>query len=140
MRNKRSAYLALCAVLLVFLFAAGGCGNEQKEETKIVNPIEITISIDYPDKSELEDIVEVPFKIEEGSTVLDAMQLYCNVNEMALTVETTGASVQGISGVENGDFFAQRTWQYQINGQLCSENESEKVLADGDALQWVYQK
>ena len=68
------------------------------------------------------------------------MQLYCNVNEMALTVETTGASVQGISGVENGDFFAQRTWQYQINGQLCSENESEKVLADGDALQWVYQK
>ena len=140
MRNKRSAYLALCAVLLVFLFTAGGCGNEQKEETKIVNPIEITISIDYPDKSELEDIVEVPFKIEEGSTVLDAMQLYCNVNEMALTVETTGASVQGISGVENGDFFAQRTWQYQINGQLCSENESEKVLADGDALQWVYQK
>ena len=124
MRNRRSAYLALCAVLLVFLFAAGGCGNEQKEETKIVNPIEITISIDYPDKSELEDIVEVPFKIEEGSTVLDAMQLYCNVNEMALTVETTGASVQGISGVENGDFFAQRTWQYQINGQLCSENES----------------
>ncbi len=140
MRNRRSAYLALCAVLLVFLFTAGGCGNEQKEETKIVNPIEITISIDYPDKSELEDIVEVPFKIEEGSTVLDAMQLYCNVNEMALTVETTGASVQGISGVENGDFFAQRTWQYQINGQLCSENESEKVLADGDALQWVYQK
>ena len=48
--------------------------------------------------------------------------------------------MEGINGVENGDYFAKRTWQYKINGQLCSEKESEKKLEDGDALEWVYQK
>lgn len=140
MKNKTAARMTVCALTLTLLFTAVACQAEPEEETPIANPIEITISIDYPDQSGQKDIEDVQFKIEENSTVLDAIQLYCNVNEISLTVDTTDASVQGINGVENGDYAAKKTWQYKINGRLCSDGENEKKLEDGDQLQWVYRK
>ena len=140
MKKRIPAGLIICALSVILLFTAVACQEEPEEETDIVNPIEITISVDYPERAGIDDVENAEFKIEENSTVMDAIQLYCNVNDMELTVETTGASVEGINGVENGDYFAKRTWQYKINGQLCSEKESEKKLEDGDALEWAYQK
>ena len=34
--------------------------------------------------------------LEEGSSVLDLTQLYCNVNDIPVTVETTNNYIQGI--------------------------------------------
>ena len=68
------------------------------------------------------------------------IQLYCNVNELPVTVETTDASIQGINGVTNGDYAAKRHWQYKINGELCKTPENEKILKDGDTLEWVFKK
>ena len=139
MKKKVLANLIICMLVLSSIFTATGCGKDQ-EETPIVHPINITISIDYPTKSGIEDVKEADFKIEENSTVLDAIQLYCNVNELPVTVETTDASIQGINGVSNGDFSSERHWQYKINGKLSETPENEKILNDGDTLEWVFRK
>lgn len=130
--------LCICTMLLLPLVLTASC-NSQKDDSPIANPIEITISIDYPDKAELTD-VEESFKIEENSTVLDAIQLYCNVNEIALTVETTDGSVNGINGVENNELYTNRTWQFTVNGTVSEEPANTVFLGNGDQLQWVYKK
>ena len=139
MKKKVLTNLIICMLVCSSIFVVTGCGKD-KEETPIVHPIKITISIDYPAKSGLDDVEEVDFKIEEDSTVLDAIQLYCNVNELPVTVETTDASIQGINGVDNGDYSAKRHWQYKINGELSETPENEKILKDGDTLAWVFNK
>ncbi|MGN0658027.1 MAG: DUF4430 domain-containing protein [Emergencia sp.] len=139
MKKKLFTSLIICLLLCSSVLIMAGCGDKA-EETVIVNPIEITLSITYPEKAEMEDISEELFKIEEDSTVLDAIQLYCNVNDMNITVETTGGDVQGIAGVENGDYGSSRIWKYKLNGELCDEPENQQVLKDGDTLEWVYRK
>ena len=139
MKKKILTNLIICMLLISSIFLITGCGKE-KEETPIVHPIRITLSIDYPAKAGIEDVEEADFKIEEDSTVLDAIQLYCNVHELPVTVETTDASIQGINGVTNGDYAAKRHWQYKINGELCKTPENEKILKDGDTLEWVFKK
>ena len=129
--------LALTAGCIIF---GSSCSKQTEEAAPVINPVEITVSIDFPKKADTEDITAEPFKIEENSTVLEAIQLYCNVADMPITVETTDGSIQGIGGVENGDFFADRTWQYKLNGELCTVAESQQKLEDGDVLEWVYRK
>ena len=140
MKRRILTRFLLCALALGCVVFTAGFGGQAEEASPVVNPIEITVSIDFPKKADLEDISGEQFKLEEGATVLEALQLYCNVADMPVTVETTDGSVLGIGGVENGDFHAERTWQYKLNGELCTAAESQQKLADGDVLEWVYRK
>ena len=63
MKKRKPICAILCIILLTSVFFMTGCGNEP-EEMEIINPITITISIDYPKKSNLDDVNEMPFKIE----------------------------------------------------------------------------
>lgn len=132
--------ISVCTILLLSLAMVTSCGENNNEEQPIINPIEITISIDYPDKAEIEDIEEETFKIEEDSTVLDAIQLYCNVNDIPLNIETTDGSVDGINDINNYILYTNRTWQYKINDELIDSPANTHILIDGDNLQWVYKK
>ena len=138
MKRRILTGFVLCALTVSCLLLASGCGGDAEEAAPVINPIEITVSIDFPKKAELEDVSDEPFKIEENSTVLEAIQLYCNVADMPITVETTDGSVQGIGGVENGDYYSSRIWQYKLNGELCTVAEAQQKLQDGDVLEWVY--
>lgn len=102
--------------------------------------MEITLSIDYPKSAEMEDVKAVPFKIEEGSSALETIELYCNVNEMPVAVEITGGTVIGINDLLNGDVFANRTWKYMVNGELMEKSARKVILEDGDSLEWIYTK
>lgn len=139
MKKRTLANLIICLLVFSSIFVVTACGKDT-EETPIVHPIEITMSINYPQKADLEDVKDVIVRVEEGSTVLEAIQIYCNVNELPVTVETTDASIQGINGVENGEYSKARGWKYKLNGELCNTPENEKVLEDGDKLEWVYRK
>ena len=132
--------ISICTILLLSLAMVTSCGENENEEQPIINPIEITISIDYPDKAEIEDVEEEPFKIEEDSTVLDAIQLYCNVNDIPLNIETTDGSVDGINDVNNYILYENRAWKYKINDELQESPANTQVLKDGDSLQWFYKK
>lgn len=139
MKKRKPICAILCIILLTSVFFMTGCGNEP-EEMEIINPITITISIDYPKKSNLDDVNEIPFKIEEDSSVLEAIQLFCNVNEMPVNIETTDGTVVGINDLNNGDIYARRTWQYKINGTSSDLPAGETILQAGDHLEWVYEK
>ena len=141
MKKKKFIGFTLCTAALSLMLAVTACGEKPKEEAAPpVNPVDITISIDYPERAEMEDIEQEAFTIEEDSSVLEAIQLYCSVNEMPVTIETTGGTVVGINDLLNGDIFAARTWQFKVNGELCQEPADDVILKDGDSLEWVYVK
>lgn len=128
--------LALSSVLLT-----AGCGEKTESgKEPPVKTVEITLSIDYPKSAEMEDVKAVPFKIEEGSSALETIELYCNVNEMPVAVEITGGTVIGINDLLNGDVFANRTWKYMVNGELMEKSARKVILEDGDSLEWIYTK
>ncbi len=164
-KNTIKKVLALSAILALAA-AAAGC-SEKKVQEPIEDPIEVTISIDFPDGAEAEDITEEAFLVEDGTTVLDALQIYCNVNDIPVNVETTAAAVYGINGVNNSDGTAENpdeeaeaddeeiaaetepdgsaetpltgSWHYSVNGEESSAPENEVRLSDGDSIIWIYQ-
>jgi hypothetical protein len=140
MKNRKIlASLLVCALLTGILFALSACGKpNQNGSQQIENPIEITISIKYPDKAKKPDIEAVGFKVEKKSTVMLALQLYCSVHEIPLMIDTTSNTVQGINNIENGVLIKNRMWKYRLNGRLNDAAAAEKKLHDGDELQWVY--
>lgn len=139
MNKRKFICFTLCLCFIASILCMTSC--EKKDETpEIINPITITISIDYPKKSELPDVETTAFKIEEDSSVLEAIQIYCNINDMPVNVETTDGTIVGINNLNNGDFHPNRIWQYKVNGQLCADPAGDYILQDGDVLEWVYKK
>ncbi|MFQ9891817.1 MAG: DUF4430 domain-containing protein [Emergencia sp.] len=138
MKNRILTGIILTAVLCTSMFIVSGCGKDEEADAPIISPIEITLSIDYPDKASWEDVKDVTFKLEEDSSVLEAIQLYCNVNEMPMLVETTGKTLYGINGINNGDIDSDRSWKFYVNGKTPRKSESKIILEDGDTLAWYY--
>lgn len=139
MNKRKFICFILCLCFIASVLCMTGCGKKD-EPLEIINPITITISIDYPKKSEIPDVENTDFKIEENSSVLEAIQLYCNVNDMPINVETTDGTIVGINGLNNGDFHPNRIWQYKVNGELFASPAGEYILQEGDVLEWVYKK
>lgn len=137
---KRSAISLMLIFLLIIGTAAviSGCGK--KKEVKISNPISVTVTISYPSKAKLDNVRKVQFKVEKKSTVMQAMQIFCNVNDIPLNVDTTNNTIEGINDVNNGDYNKKYVWKYKINGDLCQTNVADKVLRTGDTITWFYTK
>ena len=141
MKKNKFISLVLCVAMVLPALSMSGCTDKQSSEEKpFADSVDILISIDYPQRSELEDVKNEVFTIEEKSSVLEVIQLYCNVNEMPVTIETTGGVVVGINDLLNGDIFAARTWQFKVNGEFSDKPADEIMLKDGDSLEWVYLK
>ena len=123
-KNTIKKVLALSAILALAA-AAAGC-SEKKVQEPIEDPIEVTISIDFPDGAEAEDITEEAFLVEDGTTVLDALQIYCNVNDIPVNVETTAAAVYGINGVNNSDGTAENPDEEADDEEIAAETETDE--------------
>lgn len=138
-KNPIFSKLIISSLILVMSFTFFSCNEKDKTSGKIVHPINVTMSIDFPNKSKIPDVIEAHFAIEEGASVLDMIQLYCTVNNMPLTVETTSTYIQGIDGVMEGDY-GKREWQFKINDVLCDADESEQIVENNDHVSWVFKK
>lgn len=138
MKKRAISVILIAAMVLASVLALCSCGsNEDKDDAVIVHPISITMSIDYPDKSKIPDLVNESFKVEEDSTAFDAIQIYGAVNSVPILVETTGSTVEGINGVKNGDM-GKRVWQFKINGKLYTGSPDDIKLKANDSLEWFY--
>lgn len=167
--KKSTLKKILAGAAVVALAAAAAACSDKTAEEPIQDPIEVSISIDFPEGAGVEDISEQTFLVEDGTTVLDALQIYCNVNDIPVNVETTAASVYGINGVNNSDASSENageaadaedtditadgegegegasnpavngSWHYSINGEEGTGAESEVKLSDGDSIIWIYQ-
>lgn len=131
--------LILCILLLCLACFVAACSNNEEEVPDIAS-IDISLTINYPEKSKAVDIKNVSFKIEEETTVLQAIQLYGNVNNISVLVDTTHSTLEGINGIINGVDTKNNVWKFKLNGKYVSASESEKLLEDGDSLEFLYVK
>lgn len=140
--KKKFSIIFICALALGLAVCVTGCRDKSSSsaEESVVNPINLLISIDYPGKANKPDLENFKFKAEEDSSVLEATELYCNISEIQLLVDTTNNEVQGINGINNGELKKKYVWKYKINGKEVSDNPQDYDLKDGDNIIWYYAK
>ncbi|MDY2991445.1 DUF4430 domain-containing protein [Hornefia butyriciproducens] len=140
--KKKFSIIFICALALGLAVCVTGCRDKSSSsaEESVVNPINLLISIDYPGKANKPDLENFKFKAEEDSSVLEATELYCNISEIQLLVDTTNNEVQGINGINNGELKKKYVWKYKINGKEVSDNPQDYDLKDGDNIIWYYTK
>ncbi len=140
MKTQRIMKYFFCCLLLLSMLFLCGCSNEDEQDAPNVDSIAISISIDYPAKAKLPDLKTLPFRIEEDSTVLQVVELFGNVNDISILVDTTYSALAGIDGVINHVTLKSSVWQYKINGELKDKSINKVILKDGDHLELVYAK
>ena len=139
MKKKLSLYACLCILLLSVLCMFTSCSEQPTEDKAMdIQSINITLSIDYPKKSTRSDINEVPFRLEEDTTVLQLIELYGNVNNLPILVDTTHSTLEAINGVQSGIFWKDGQWKFTVNGKYATKSESEKLVEDGDFVKFIY--
>lgn len=133
----------LCILILSFsLFAC----SEKKKETDpkdIVNPINVTISFSDSEKDQVEaedfePIEETEFIVEEGTSVLDATQIYCLANDLEINIDSAGSYIKSMLGLGEGDLASTTGWIYTVNGEAVSVGAGEQILNDGDKIAWEF--
>lgn len=116
-----------------------GCGKE-KTKQEVANPIEVFISIDYPEKAKAPDMENFKFKVEKKSNVLEATELYASMTEIPLLVDTTSNTITSINKIANNDsnYDKKAKWKVKLNGKLIEGTLDSIKLSDGDSIKWVY--
>ena len=135
------------SVLCVFIlsFALVSCSGEPKDtgNEDIVNPIDVSISFsdsenDDVEAADFEAIEETEFTVEEGTSVLEATQIFCVANELDITIDSAGGYITGMLGLNEGDYADTTGWIYTINGESVSVGADEQILQEGDKIAWEF--
>ena len=90
--------VSIPALLVFLLFTAvvfTGCGKDDKQKN-VVHPIDVMISVDYPSGAKIPDMENFKFKVEKGSNVLEATELYASLAEIR-TFQKASEVVSGMS-------------------------------------------
>ena len=129
--------------ILTLLFAVSACSPEPaSEDAPIVNPVNLSISfLDGEDELEIEDFEEIkddPFIAEEGSSVLEATQLYCMSHDISISVDKSKGYVTEIAGLTEGDYEKQTGWVFTVNGEMGTLTAEEQIIQEGDKIAWKF--
>ena len=127
----------ITTILLTLLlgFAMAGCTAQDDAGTPedVINPTNLTFSLtdgtDNPDVENFTTIDEDPFIAEEGSTVLEATELYCMSHDMSITIEKNGSYVTEINGFTQGDYTDTTGWVFTVNGEMQLTPDTAAFLA-----------
>ena len=137
-------FLSLLCVLILS-FALFSCSEKKSESdpADIANPISITISFsdsenDQVESEGFEPIENMEFTVEEGTSVLDATQLYCVANELEINIDPAEGYIKGMLGLNQGDLAETTGWIYTINGESIMVGANEQILKDGDKISWEF--
>ena len=136
----------ITTILLTLLlgFAMAGCTTQDDADTPedVVNPTNLTFSLtdgtDNPDVENFTTIDEDPFIAEEGSTVLEATELYCMSHDMSITIEKNGSYVTEINGFTQGDYTDTTGWVFTVNGEMPDVGAGEITVEEGDKIAWNF--
>ena len=127
----------------VLILAFTGCNNsktdQQIDSSSITHPINLTFSLLDADGDELtlDDftlIKDEAFIAEEGSSVLEATQLFCMSHDLSITVDRDKGYVTEIDGLTAGDYSDQTGWIFLVNGAMGNMTAEEQILKDGDSI------
>lgn len=131
----------LCVLILIFTTAA--CSSQPEvDDTPVVNPVNLSFSLlDGDDDLELEDFEKIendPFIAEEGSTVLEATQLYCMSHDLSISVDSSKGYVTEIAGLSEGDYNNQTGWVFTVNGEMGMLAADEQIVEENDKIAWEF--
>ena len=128
---------------LLLGFAMAGCTAQDDAGTPedVINPTNLTFSLtdgtDNPDVENFTTIDADPFIAEEGSTVLEATELYCVSHDMTITIEKKGSYVTEINGFAQGDYTDTTGWVFTVNGEMPDVGAGELPSRKGMKLSGV---
>ncbi len=79
-------------------------------------------------------------EIEEGDTVLDALEKVTGLNDIELSIEWYGttAYINGIDSLHEFDRGPGSGWMYRVNGVFPNRGAGEILLVPGDKVEWLY--
>ena len=131
----------LCVLILIFTTAA--CSSQPEvDDTPVVNPVNLSFSLlDGDDDLELEDFEKIendPFIAEEGSTVLEATQLYCMSHDISISVDSSKGYVTEIAGLSEGNYNNQTGWVFTVNGEMGMLAADEQIVEENDKIAWEF--
>ncbi|MFR0903001.1 MAG: hypothetical protein ACLSFO_04760, partial [Anaerovoracaceae bacterium] len=103
-------FLSLICVFVLSL-ALFSCSEKKDDDdsSEITNPINVTISFsdsenDQVEVENFEPIENAEFIVEEGTSVLEATQIYCVANELDIEIDSAGGYITGLLGISDGDY------------------------------------
>ena len=137
-------FLSLICVFVLSL-ALFSCSEKKDDDdsSEITNPINVTISFsdsenDQVEVENFEPIENAEFIVEEGTSVLEATQIYCVANELDIEIDSAGGYITGLLGISDGDYSDNTGWVYTINGETVMVGADEQLLKAGDKISWEF--
>ena len=132
---KKLLVLMMALVMVLGMTACGGNGTQPSDAAA---EISITMEIDFPDGSAMDDVEEANVTLPEGSTIYDALKLYADANNMEVILDQSGSTdyVTIIGGVAQTDSSG---WVYEVNDEMVMEPATTCVANDGDEISWSFE-
>lgn len=138
-KNSNMKKLSVFILSLILIFTMVSCGdNDEKNMTSDKTDITVTIEIDFPDDSGVQDIDNAQVSVSEGNSVLDVLNTYGEENSVDITLDERSESpyVISISGVEAT---GSSGWVYELNDETVMESADKCTVQDGDKVDWSFE-
>ena len=147
-RRKVTRCFLLVLVLLLTL-SLSGCGisgesgsEKHNAEPPVVNPVnlsmEISVELEDAQKDGFEGSGPQGFIAEEGSTVLEATELYCLSNDISISIDSDKSYVTEISGLTEKDYADTTGWIFKVNGEIPTVPADQITIAENDEIRWEF--
>ena len=141
MKNK--VFRLILVLLLAFtLVSCGSSGSGAPADEPVVNPVNLTmeffIGLEDAENDGFEGILPTSFIAEEGSTVLEATELFCLSNDISITIDTDKSYVTEIDGLTEKDYAETTGWIFKVNGEIPSIPADQVIIAENDEIRWEF--
>lgn len=113
--------------------------KEEKPASTSSEKTEITLQINYPAESELENFSK-KITIAEGQSVLECLVNFGKENEVPVVYSGSKSAgyVEGINGCFEFDQGPESGWVYSVNDAKPQKSSGSYKLQNGDTILWQY--
>jgi len=134
MKGKTITKMIVTLLAILLAFGISGCGTKPSGSDSSLKTIAVTMNISYPQKSGKTDLKDYPMNVQQGATVLQVLEAYCEREGVNVSVDTTqGSYVTGINQVQA----TQHTgWVYEVNGQSSVNGADQQQVQNNDNIVW----
>lgn len=143
-RGKKGLLALLILVLIMGAFA--GCSGDQSddnnepvaEEDLPQGDLSLTLSIDFPDGSGMEDVDDLPMALPTDGTVLDLIYAWANENNVEITLDGDDPETQYITAIGKAAQTATGGWIFEVNDEMVNTAAGSTVLNDKDEVEFEF--